>query len=192
MGPIASEILFPQTGIAAGSAFATYELTLYLRDAIIAHEAACPNVTLSIHVDDISQSVAAQTATEVIELLTASANLIASAIEGRLGMPFAEDKGLIVATSPELARELRLALGPQAGVDHHTVRRLGVDYGLSIQGRSKMPVRHGRMKNAIARMKILKKSESTDHVPRSFWPGSYRLQHMVSNFTSLCHTTRAS
>ena len=54
MGPIASKLLLPHTGIAAGSAHATYELTLYLLDAITAHELACPNVTLSIHVDDIS------------------------------------------------------------------------------------------------------------------------------------------
>ena len=141
MGPIASNILFPHTGIAAGSAHATYEFTLYLLDAITAHETICPNATLSIHVDDISQSAVGSTDQEVIDLLTASSCLIISSIEVRLGMPFAEDKGQIVATSPDLARHLRLALGPKAGLDNETVKRLGVDYALSKLGRSKMPVR---------------------------------------------------
>ena len=83
MGLIASELMYPHIGIAAGSAHATYELTLYLLDAIIAHETACPKVTLSIHVDDISQSAVADTDQEVIDLLTASAEIITSSIEVR-------------------------------------------------------------------------------------------------------------
>ena len=140
-------------------------------DAITAHEIACPNVTLSIHVDDISQSPVGSTDQEVIDLVTASSNIITSSIEVRLGMPFAEDKGQIVATSPELARHLRLALGPKAGLDNETVKRLGVDYALTKSGRSKMPVRKNRMKNAKARMKIMKKLRKHGSCPTNFLAG---------------------
>ena len=65
---------FPMS-IAAGSAHATYELTLYLLNAIMAPEATCPKVVLSIHVDDISQSAVPDTGQEVVQILTASAGL---------------------------------------------------------------------------------------------------------------------
>jgi hypothetical protein len=52
-GKLAVSQVSPQRGIAAGSASATFELQLYHRSLVDMHTKACPQVTLSIHVDDI-------------------------------------------------------------------------------------------------------------------------------------------
>jgi hypothetical protein len=76
MGNLISRPIGPGRGIGAGSAFATYELTLYLWSTILLHTTLHPTVTLSIHVDDFSQSASGVSDDETGSRLVASAKFI--------------------------------------------------------------------------------------------------------------------
>jgi hypothetical protein len=159
MGMLVSRPIKPSRGIAAGSAFATFELTLYLLDLMRDHKKACPEVTLSVHVDDFSQSAIASTEDEVVDRLKQSTDNVLTALKA-LNMPLAEDKGQIVATTPGLAGSIT-----------DQAKRLGVDYAISSKGKKRAKVAKHRMANARARIKILRKLRKHGEGPKIFFAG---------------------
>ncbi len=124
MGLLVSRPIRPTRGLAAGSAFATFELTLYLLDLMREHKKECPGVTLSVHVDDFSQSAIANTEDEVVDKLKQSTDTVLRSLK-ELNMPSAEDKGQLVASTPGLARALLTTIGPDAGSITDHAKRLG-------------------------------------------------------------------
>ena len=143
MGNIISRPIGPGRGIGAGAAFATYELTLYLWSTVLTHTKHFPEVTLSIHVDDFSQSVVGHNDVVVAGCLVESAKYIhAQLLE--LGMPLADDKAQLVASSEALAKLVQYELGPIAGNHQDAVRRLGMDYAICSKGRCSLRVRKSR------------------------------------------------
>jgi ribonuclease HI len=170
MGNLISRPIGPGRGIGAGSAFATYELTLYLWSLVLAHTSLHPSVTLSIHVDDLSQSASGNNDAETASRLVASAKFVHAQLVD-LGMPLADDKAQLVCTSGELAKFVHQGLGAIAGAHLDSVRRLGMDYSVSSRGRGKMTVRKNRFQKLKARMKIVKRLRKTAPAPLLFFAG---------------------
>ena len=170
MGNIISRPIGPGRGIGAGSAFATYELTLYLWSTVLLHTQLHPEVTLSIHVDDFSQSASGHDDFVVDNRLVESAKFIHTQLT-ELGMPLADDKSQLVASSTQLAKHVQSGWGPIAGDHHDSVRRLGMDYSICIKGRSILRVRKTRFQKLKQRMKIIKRLRKTAPAPLLFFAG---------------------
>jgi hypothetical protein len=171
MGNIISRPIGPGRGIGAGSAFATYELTLYLWSTILLHTQHYPTVTLSIHVDDFSQSATGHDDVETAGRLVDSAKFIHGQLT-ELGMPLADDKAQLVASSAVLAKLVQIELGSIAGNHLDSVRRLGMDYSICLKGRSKLRVRKARFQKLKVRVKIIKRLRKTAPAPLLFFAGA--------------------
>jgi hypothetical protein len=179
MGNLISRPIGPGRGIGAGSAFATYELTLYLWSTILLHTSMHPTVTLSIHVDDFGQSATGNDDAETASRLVASAKFIHEQLI-ELGMPLADDKAQLVATSAVLTKIVQTDLGTIAGPHLDSVRRLGMDYSICTKGRSKLRVRKDRFRKLKVRMKIIKRLRKTAPAPLLFFrwgPAGCPLRH---------------
>jgi hypothetical protein len=128
----ASRPLFPQRGIAAGSTTATYELWAILKPAVDRLTARIPRIVCCLHVDDLCITSSARQADDVIHTLLDTADEVKETIQTRLGMPFARDKGFVIASSQEIAVTVA-GLLPIPAAAATTVRRLGIDYSLLTQ-----------------------------------------------------------
>ena len=101
---IASEAIWPCSGIAAGSASATFELTVLLLPALAKLEIVDPQACISLHVDDIGITVMDP------NRLTALSRFehilrIARGEFAKLKLPLAREKGVVIASSKELAEK---------------------------------------------------------------------------------------
>ena len=167
MGELTTKQILPKRGIAAGSAFATVELSLYLWDLIVEHAVQHPSITLSIHVDDFSQSTPAQGTEEVADKLVASA-LTLHAKLNELGMPLADDKCQLITTHPLIAKGTIQGLGSLAGELSDTVKRLGVDYSLNNQNAGQKK----RLACLKQRLKTFKKIRKVAPAPLLYFAGA--------------------
>eukprot|EP00975_Prorocentrum_lima_P025625 5389030-Prorocentrum_lima.AAC.1 len=84
--------LFPGRGIPAGCFAATYALKALLTTTLRAQAAVHPSVGLTVHVDDIVQSVSGASCMEVAALLTAAARQLRSRLEDQLSLSLAAHK----------------------------------------------------------------------------------------------------
>ena len=99
---VASEAITPRSGIAAGSASATFELTVLLLPALARLEIADPEACISLHVDDIGITVIDTTRLKALRRFENILN-IARGEFTKLNLPLAREKGVVIATSKELA-----------------------------------------------------------------------------------------
>ncbi len=151
---VASHEVWPRRGIAAGSPFAPYELVLYLAEAISRQVASCPQVTLSVHVDDILQTARGKTSQEVATMLAESAAVMYDAIVNDRQMVIdVAKKGFLIGSSREVVQDVWAALGPKfAGRVCGNIRRLGVDHWLGKKKGGSLGIRKGRFKSGGQRM----------------------------------------
>jgi hypothetical protein len=145
------------------------ELQLYLLSLVDMHTRTCPQVTLSIHVDDVIRDCQGHE-DDITEHFEASNRLVKQELE-RLRMSLSSDNEQTVASSATLAHKLSVqALG---GGNSATVqaRRLGIDYAprqVEAQHRNSLArslppedkqaqVRKLRIKQALKRARFAKK-----------------------------------
>ena len=127
---VVSGPLKARRGIAAGSAFAIYELKVYCMEFTKITQ-RIPGATLSLHVDDTIVRVEGADREGVTEML---AKVVERAQEELkvIKMPLATDKEAVLATDEGLRKEAIRVLGSTKQKDNagHVVK-LGVDYNIS-------------------------------------------------------------
>ena len=170
VGALTSRAIQPRRGIAAGSPHATFELMLLFLDVIKDHKELHPRVGLSVHVDDWTQMVQGEVEKEVSEVMAKSAKHLHKKLQ-ELGMPLAEDKSQITATSEGLITQVQKCLGALAGKAEESIRRLGVDHALSKKGRCLNNVRKKRMRNAKHRLKHVKQFRKHGPCSKIYYAG---------------------
>ena len=152
----------------AGSAWAVFELKLYVYREIAGVVRRNPDVEVLIHVDDVSLG-----ASRALPRLTAAAMKRAAldlreGFEGRLGLPFAEDKKYLLASDDDTERCVRAALGSFAGEAVKQVRKLGIEHGLRRGGLRTRAVLNGRLKSwGQRRRKLAKLRRGAERSTRS-------------------------
>ena len=158
---VVSGTIKARRGIAAGSAFAIYELKAYCREfTMITH--GLPGATLSLHVDDTIIRVEGPTREEVLEVLERVASRAQKELQV-IQMPLAMDKEAVIASDDKLRVEALRCLGSKVSstATRGHVVKLGVDYNISQQlgpvfGRKRMRFTVFR-KKANKLKKILRK-----------------------------------
>jgi hypothetical protein len=164
---LVSDQIWPTRGIAAGSAFATFELWCLLRPAIHAMQNRHPDITICLHVDDLCMTIMSNSRDDAITKLD---DILASAHKHFTidrGLPFAEEKAFLIGNDHELTAKLAKSLCVKS-TPGTTVRRLGVDYQLEAKNKprkgkatktakAKMPVHNARLKSGAVRSSRLKK-----------------------------------
>ncbi len=157
-----SDPIWPTRGIAAGSAFATFELWCLLRPAIHAMQDRHPEVTICLHVDDLCMTIMSNSRDHAITKLDDILACAHQLFTKDRGLPFAEDKAFLIGNDQELTTKLSKILCIKA-TPGTTVRRLGVDYQLHSKAKlpskqqGRLPVHKARLKNGALRSNRLKK-----------------------------------
>jgi hypothetical protein len=167
-----AEPIVPKRGIAAGSAFATFELWCLLRSAIMNLQIAHPNSTLCLHVDDLCLTATGETNEEVLIEAESMASMAVHEFTKLKGLPFAEEKTYVISSDAALARAAARNILPSATAVE-TVRRLGVDYTLSAVANKKcdaLPVYKQRIKGVAAKVRRLQRI-APKGAPRLFSAG---------------------
>ena len=142
----------PSRGIAAGSIFACFEVAAYVLETLqYLSSLKCLGrirFVISIHVDDLQllgTSSNRQELVHAMKLLFLEARLSFA----ELGLIFAVAKGVLLATTPSLARLFLSSFTAEAGTAHTTARSLGADMQLS--GKRQLRVQATRFKTARLR-----------------------------------------
>ena len=94
-----------------------------------------PRVTISLHVDDISCTIGGVDQEDVLMQAEEVVQTAIEELEGKNGMAIAGNKTFVLGTDHDIVCELHRRLGEYGGEAVGEVRRLGLDYRLSIQGR---------------------------------------------------------
>ena len=118
-------------GIAAGSAFATTELWLYLCASIGALVRRFPSIRVSVHVDDLGLAAEDEDDDNIAEELCEVVKFVRAELEDKCGLEVADPKTLVAASDQELADKVALAIGG-AAESGLVVRKLGADYGFAL------------------------------------------------------------
>jgi hypothetical protein len=142
--------LWPTRGIAAGSSTATYELWLLLSPALRAIQSAHPAATLSLHLDDLSATIAAPS----VEDGCVDVARLSQTIQLEIQLAFAPDKGFSIASGPAIARAA-VRLTTRTVQPEGDVRRLGIDYHLEpapSRRVARTPVQAGRFREVVKRV----------------------------------------
>ncbi len=120
---IVSDVIKPIRGIAAGSAFATFEVWCLLKPAIDRMQQLCPLVTLCLHVDDLCITAKSKDRVSTLEQIDHALEIADEEFVCKRGLAFAEKKTFIVSSHYELACNVaKQTPGAKAEV---SVRRLG-------------------------------------------------------------------
>ena len=151
-GGIAADAVYPKSGIVAGSPHATFELLVYVIDAVRAMVAASPQSNISLHTDDLmfmaTGDTVPQAANEFVRLGRCALREFS-----KLQLPFAPEKAVVLSNRQRAAQIARRRLGNMAGRVQTQVKALGVD--LTMRSTKAKQTYHARMreaKNRIARM----------------------------------------
>ena len=128
---VVADALWPTRGIVAGSAYATFELTAYLVAALRAIQGEHPDASLSMFVDDLSMGVEADNDEAAVAAIKAVGATATRLIQDDLGLPFAPDKAVTLASSKaaQVAAHAALGLPPVARYTAQA-RRIGGDFTL--------------------------------------------------------------
>ncbi len=121
-----AEPIVGSRGIAAGSAFATFELWCLLRNAISSMQIEYPRSTICLHVDDLCLTVVEDTIDEVLVEAKGLVDMAYDEFTVKEGLPLADDKTFVIATTHHLATTAARVVLPTATAAD-SVRRLGVD-----------------------------------------------------------------
>ena len=89
--------MWPTRGIVAGSAFATFELTVYLVAALRAIQGEHPDASLSLFVDDLSMGVDEEDEAAAVAAIRAVGATATRLIQEELMLPFAPEKAITLA-----------------------------------------------------------------------------------------------
>ena len=121
--------LWPNRGIAAGSAFATTELWLLLCCSMGRLIRQFAEVQFCLHVDDLTGTVDGDEDEEIIEKILEVVEAVKQELTQECAMQLSDSKAACTATSLKLAAAVAARIGNgedmQADV---VVRKLGVDY----------------------------------------------------------------
>ena len=121
--------IFPKAGIVAGSSMATFEIAV-LMQKLLRGQMPILGIKMSLHIDDLSLSIARNTTTALIADLATAAAAITHVLETRLHLPIAADKSQVLGSSEAVDKALVAHFGNQLGPVVTTARRLGVDHSL--------------------------------------------------------------
>ena len=153
-----AEPIAPKRGIAAGSAFATFELWCLLRGAIRNLQVAHPVSTLCLHVDDLCLTATGNSNDEVLCEAASMFSMATHEFTTLKGLPFAEGATFVICSDAALARAAARTILPSASAVE-TVRRLGVDYTLAAVASNKcdkLPVYKQRLMGVTANVNRLR------------------------------------
>ena len=125
----------PSIGIGPGSCYAIFELGMLLAPVIRRILLCCPAACLSIHVDDISAQVWAETEALAADALEEVAALLTREVEWGLELPFSKTKTVLMGTHKEGLEKLSKRLGLEEGQSSSRTRRLGFDYSIQPKDR---------------------------------------------------------
>ena len=167
-----AEPIVGSRGIAVGSAFATFELWCLLRNAISSLQIEYPRSTICLHVDDLCLTVVEDTIDEVLVEAKGLVDMAYNEFTVKEGLPFADDKTFVIASTHYLATTAARVVLPTATAAD-SVRRLGVDYCLSqAKPRKKqyLAVHRSRLKASVIRSHRLKRI-APKGAPRLFVAG---------------------
>ena len=112
---LVSQPMRASRSIVAGSAFATFELKLYMLPIVKRFCDNYVNIGINIQIDDIAIDYVGDIKNQVKPILVEAALDLASDFEVLLRLPIARPKGAVVANSQALSWELQCALGPLGG-----------------------------------------------------------------------------
>ena len=87
-------------------------------------------IKMSLHIDDLSLSIARKTTTALIADLATAAAAITHVLETRLHLPVAAEQSQVLGSSEAVDKALVAHFGNQLGPVVTTARRLGVDHSL--------------------------------------------------------------
>lgn len=108
-------VVYPHRGITAGAYSATAELKLMLFELAYLHEVEHPDVSLLIHVDDISQETTGGTEEQCSDRLVASAQAFEARLCDWRELPLAIDKQQLLASHASLAERFCAQYGIDMG-----------------------------------------------------------------------------
>ena len=165
-GNLCSREVRASRGIVAGAAGATFELAAYTVEIMRAHANAIPQVRLSLHVDDLAQSVEAITGEVAIRTMGDSSAFLISAFR-EAGLPFSTKKGVIMGSSWELTQRASKQLGALVGHPVRGAKRLGYGHtvDLGYRGRHVLKGRFGKLKAPMPLLKKLRTKRTTGALP---------------------------
>ncbi len=89
---IVSEVIKPKRGIAAGSAFATFELWCLLKPAIDHMQKLMPLLTICLHVDDLCMMAKSKDRLCTMEQIDEALEMAEEEFVVKRGLPFAKEK----------------------------------------------------------------------------------------------------
>ena len=122
--------VWPNSGIAAGSPQATYELAAYTILAMRRLAEAWPCARLSLHADDLTFQTAHGSAEQAkIEFTQLAEEARAQFLE--IDLPFAPDKACVIGNHQPTTAEARSTLGEMGGSVIRQARKLGYDFTLT-------------------------------------------------------------
>lgn len=147
---VASRGIEPKSGIAAGSARATFELTALLLPALRLMAVCDPEASISLHVDDIGATVFDKNRTEAVLRFENLVKVISCEF-AKLKLPLAREKGLVLANTNELAEKANRFVGDIAVTTGTQARRLGVDYIVRGSKKATLKVHKSRVLKANTR-----------------------------------------
>ena len=96
--------IFPKAGIVAGSSMATFEIAV-LMQKVLREQIPILGVRLSLHIDDLSLSIARNTTAKLVTDLAIAAAAVTHVLESKLHLPIAADKSQVLG-SPALVETL--------------------------------------------------------------------------------------
>ena len=139
--------------IVAGSAFATFELKALFVLPMIGHMRRIPEARALLHVDDLAAGVSSGTLAGLERGLVVLHTDLKGVFQ-ELGLPLAEDKLALIASSRAAMTRLRANRVLRDLLPEQAVKKLGYDYvagNRAAKGRSH--VRRGRIQAAMGRLK---------------------------------------
>ena len=102
--------VYPKAGLVAGSSMATYEIAV-LMQKVLADLAPLHRMGISIHIDDLSVSLARTTISGLVQDVALATAAVRHPLEGELSLPIAESKSQVLGSSKAVDDELQEAFG---------------------------------------------------------------------------------
>jgi hypothetical protein len=156
--------VYPKAGLVAGSSMATYEIAV-LMQKVLSDLAPVYQMGISIHIDDLSVSLARSTVSGLVQDVGLAAAAVRHALEGELSLPIADSKSQLLGSSQQVDDELQEAYGNTLGVRATTARRLGIDHAL--RKVKHKPVFQKRWKSFLVRKKLIQKLGRTGKLAKA-------------------------
>ena len=119
---------YTERGISAGCSWATLWVQVYTLDPLLVWQRACPQVGLTIFIDDLLGKATAREEHQVVGRLASGAASLHKVIEEDLECAVAGHKSVLIASSDRLLKRLSSAFGRHRGQALKSAPNLGVDF----------------------------------------------------------------